>query len=202
MVAEALSARTRVPALAIAVVALAHALFFFLIMPRGGPAPRLADASAVNVQLAPPWHRPSPKTVPPQPDRGGSDKASPQTAPSVLTADTDDSRNASAPVVSQAPAGLDEGVRRSLRGLLGCDRTALLTPEERERCRDRLAAAGRQDGPSPPKLNFDRRGEFAPNADPYLARRPKNGCKLGAAGSVSVMEHEGAAAGVWCGWSF
>ncbi len=94
-------------------------------------------------------------------------------------------------------------MRQALRGLMGCEHAALagLTSEERERCRDRLGAeAGWAAGAT--RLNLDPRGAFASDSEPYLARKPKNGCKPRAAGDVGAMGEIGAAGGVACAWSF
>lgn len=103
-----------------------------------------------------------------------------------------------------APAEPSAGVSRALRGRLGCPPgdPSRLTAEERERCRAALAEAGAaRDGPSP-RLDLSRQGRIAKDPDFDLSRRPKNGCKLRAAGSRDPMGKEGAAAGVSCGWSF
>jgi hypothetical protein len=92
--------------------------------------------------------------------------------------------------------------RPALRGLLGCEHAAMLklSPEERERCEERMAHAGPGEGPA--RLNLDRRGDFGRNPETYLQRRPTKGCKARAAGDASVMGQEGVAAGVTCGWAF
>jgi hypothetical protein len=94
-----------------------------------------------------------------------------------------------------------------LRGALGCQNAALLqlTPEERERCRNKLVGSGDgRDELMGRKLNLDKKGAFARDADaePYLARKPKNGCKPRAAGDVDPMGKVGSAAGIACALSF
>ena len=110
-------------------------------------------------------------------------------------------------IPAPAPDPVGEGVRSALRGLTGCEHAAFLnlTTEERRRCEDRLAAAGGgQRGVAPTKLDLSRGGRFASERDlePYLQRRPHNGCKPRAGGDVSVMGEQGAATGLACAWSF
>lgn len=106
---------------------------------------------------------------------------------------------ASAPPINEER----EGVRKVLRGMLGCDHAALagLSPEERRRCEERLARAP---GVTIPHLNLDKGGAFAAGQDlePYLARRPKNGCKARAGGDTAPSGDKGAAAAIGCALSF
>jgi hypothetical protein len=82
--------------------------------------------------------------------------------------------------------------------------------EERERCREQFAAqAGRDRGSPPQRLDLDKGGEFAAsqNAEPYLQRRPKNGCKTRAGGDTApgpggTPGKVGAAIGIGCALSF
>ncbi|MEO8115362.1 MAG: hypothetical protein ABI655_13330 [Phenylobacterium sp.] len=92
-----------------------------------------------------------------------------------------------------------------LRGRVGCDHAALLglSRAERQDCLDRLARSEVAElGNTPAALNFDRRGDLARIPEPYLARKPRNGCKPRAGGDVGSMGEVGAAAGVGCGWAF
>jgi hypothetical protein len=94
-------------------------------------------------------------------------------------------------------------VRSTLRAALGCGHAAFLglSSEERRRCQDQLAS--RTDAPPVP-LDLDPRGLGLSdgNPEPYLSRRPKNGCKVRAGGDATPMGKEGAASGMSCGWSF
>ena len=199
MAAERRLAETRGRALAIAASAAAHALFLLWILWRLGASPHLAETPIMSVELTRPWHD---RAREPPPRRDSKPAARP---PSILTSPPDVRSSAPVPQDREVARPGEGGgaVRQALRGLLGCEHAALagLTSEERERCRERLGAqAGRADGVA--RLNLDPRGAFATEAVPYLARKPKNGCKLGAGGDVGAMGEIGAAGGVSCAWSF
>jgi hypothetical protein len=106
-------------------------------------------------------------------------------------------------VADPSPTSPNDAVRQALRGGLGCRHADLLglTTEERRRCEERTTAQA--PGPGP-KLNLDRDGAFAAgrNPEPYLARKPKNGCKLRAAGDATPAGDQGPAAGIGCAWAF
>jgi hypothetical protein len=91
--------------------------------------------------------------------------------------------------VARAPApGAPPAVAPTLRALLGCEHARVLdlSAEERERCRDRLAAEGaRARGTQAARLNLDRRGDFTANPETYLNRIPTKGCKPRVAGDVA-----------------
>ena len=98
------------------------------------------------------------------------------------------------PALAADPAA---GVSRTLRRAVGCEHADLmrLSPEERERCRERAVA----DAKTPDRrLNLDPTGRYAENPEPYLQQRPTKGCKPRAGGSVDPMGKHGAAAGVTC----
>jgi hypothetical protein len=186
--------------LAIAASVALHALVLLLLVWRLGTAPHTAEAPVMSVELTPPW----PDAVRhPAPDvRRERAAVVPKAAappaevrPMIPVPDTREANG----VVAPSPS---DGVRQALRGL-GCEHAALLglTPEERRRCQDRLAEAARRQG-GPARLNLDARGAFGREAEPYLQRRPKNGCKLRAGGDVAPMGEVGAATGVACAWSF
>jgi hypothetical protein len=199
MAAERRLAESRDRTLAIVASAAAHALFLLWILWRLGASPHLAETPVMSVELTRPWHD---RAREPPPRRNGKPAARP---PSILTSPPDDRPSAPVPETRDVtrPGEGSGAVRQALRGLLGCQHAALagLTSEERERCRERLGAeAGRAGGVA--RLNLDPSGRFATDAVPYLARKPKNGCKLGAGGDVGAMGEIGAAGGVSCAWSF
>ena len=111
--------------------------------------------------------------------------------------------------VKASSAGRTPGAARrnfivflSLVGLLSFTSVLLLalSPAERQVCLDRLAKA-----PSggPIALNLDRHGDAAgKDQEPYLARKPRNGCKIGAGGDTTPSGVQGVAAGVGCALSF
>ncbi|MDB5416974.1 MAG: hypothetical protein JWP50_393 [Phenylobacterium sp.] len=201
MVGESRPAPSRGRTLAIAASIALHALVLLLLVWRLGTAPRLAEAPVMSVELTPPW----PEAVR-RPAEAPRRRTRPAVRPKVSTAAPDDRPAITRPDL-RAPSGPvapspGDGVRQALRGL-GCEHAALLglTPEERRRCEDRLAEAARRQG-GPARLNLDVRGAFGRDAEPYLQRRPKNGCKLRAGGDVAPMGEVGAATGVACAWSF
>lgn len=186
-------------ALGIVASAAAHAVVLVLLAWHLGRAPPPAEAPAFNVELVtlPPRE---PRKPPAQGDRAARTEAALRLhiAP-VVTPSAD-----ALPIVPPPAPDGEAGVRQALRGRLGCQHAALvdLSPEERRRCQESLAVASGRPDPAAPKLNLDRRGTFAENPEPYLSRRPKNGCKVRAAGTADPMGKEGPAAGVSCAWSF
>lgn len=85
--------------------------------------------------------------------------------------------------------------RQALRGLGGCDRVTM-TREERERCEaERWARVGQ----ASPRLNLDPSGRYAKNPEPFLLRRPKDGCRARMGGDVDAMgDDSNVRAGVTC----
>ena len=167
----------------------------FMVQRHGlSPAP---ETPVMEVLLAPSLHR-RPVAEPPQrrepPPRPHAARA-PQPAP-IQLGGPDAAAPAAAAAPARPPAPL--ALRRALRGLIGCA-MADLTEDERERCEARLAA---RDGRAAPRLNLDVRGDFGRDADPYLARRPKNGCKVRAGGDVDPAGEQGPAVGIGCAWAF
>jgi type IV secretory pathway VirB10-like protein len=80
-----------------------------------------------------------------------------------------------------------------------------LTQEERARClADWEASAERAAVKWPsPQLNLDPKGRFVRETQPYLERKPKNGCKVRAGGTpVPAFGDQGVATGVACAFSF
>jgi hypothetical protein len=199
MVIEPWPARTGALALAMA----AHAVFFMLFVWRLGSTPEPAAMPVMNVELSPPWHdrTRSPRPRPPRTAGHAREPAASGPAPR-----TDDRPAAAEERVTKGAADHEpDAVRQALRRGLGCRHAGLLglTPEERRRCEDRAAAAGPAER-APPRLDLDRDGAFAAgrNPEPYLARKPKNGCKLRAAGDTTPAGDQGPAAGVGCAWAF
>ena len=188
--------------LAIAVSVVAHVLVFLALFWKFGAAPTYAELPAMNVQLAP-WPKTRPQPKPVRTQRAPA-KASPERSalPPVLARPAISPQEPS-PVPQSPPSdGEAAGVRKALRGLGGCSHADLLvlSPSERQACLDRLAKAP---GGGARALNLDRRGYAAGKAqEPYLQRKPKDGCKARAAGDTAPMGNQGAAGGVGCAWSF
>lgn len=186
--------------LAIAVSVVAHVLVLLALFWKFGSAPTYAELPAMNVQLAPrPKTRPPPK---PMKTERASAKASPERLPPVLARPAIGAQEPSP--VQQAPPleGEAASVRQALRGLGGCSHADLLamSPSERQACLDRLAKAPAGGAMA---LNLDRRGYAAGKAqEPYLQRKPRNGCKIGAGGDTTPSGVQGIAGGVGCALSF
>ena len=155
------------------------------------------ETPSMEVLLAPPiFRRPpvEPRDRPPAPPRPHAAR-SPERAP-VQRQEPGLAAPSTAPGPGEAAA--PPAVRRALRGLIGC-RLADRTDEERQRCDERLAAVEDRIGR---KLDLDPRGAFAKETAPYLARRPKNGCKARAGGDADPAGEQGAAVGIGCAWAF
>lgn len=204
MAAERRRAGAKGRSLAVAASVVAHAGFFLLLVWRLGIVPVLPETPVMNVQLATlPRDRPREAAPKPPRERAAVKPGKPAKAfiPNLVVPETSQPTGPVAPPGS----GQGEGVRQALRGLVGCERADLvsLSPEERQRCRDRQTAqTQRLQAGASPKLNFDRRGEFAANPEPYLMRRPKTGCKVRAGGDIAPMGAQGVASGLACAWSF
>lgn len=102
------------------------------------------------------------------------------------------------PSVDTAPAA---DAQRVLRNLSGCDpgRWDRLSFDARARCEAR-AQRGVADGG---RLELDPSGRYAADEQPFLSRKPKNGCRARAAGDVDGYGDSGhVRAGVGCAFSF
>ena len=189
--------------LAILASTVAHVALFTVLAWRLGTTPQVAEPPVMNVQLAR-LARP----VKPPPLVLNDRRAVPETARPTSTAalppqpTTSDDPKAQV-VAPAAPGDGDERARQALRRTLGCRDADLLnlSAEERQRCRDQLAAGA--NGAGAVGLNLDRR-DFGASKDiePYLQRRPKKGCKARAGGEAAPSGEQGAAMGVGCAWAF
>jgi hypothetical protein len=187
----------RAPAVAASLAA--HAAVIAAILWRLGATPPHAQPPIVDVQLVPPWtadYRPPPAASAPT-------TAASRAPRPILHRPAEAARPAApAPAPWPVPAPGDD-LRPALRALVGCDRAALfgLTAEEREGCRQRLAAARTTDL-KPSRLNLDPNGRYAEEAVPYLARKPHNECKPMMGGSAAPSGEQGVAFGIGCEWDF
>ncbi|MGH6909077.1 MAG: hypothetical protein ACREEG_02740 [Phenylobacterium sp.] len=188
--------------MAIAVSVLAHVLFVAWLAWRLGLAPVLQDMPVINVELAKiPHAKPKPDKTSEPPAKGST-----RAATDVIPAERPVPVPPGPTLVGPGPEAVDRGdnVRKALRGLRNCDlvRLPALSVEERERCEDRLAAAG--SGTGPVRFNLDPRGAFAGGAEPYLARHPTHGCKPRASGGVEwhALHDQSPAASVACALAF
>jgi len=191
--------------LAIAVSVVAHALAALALFWKLGAAPTYQELPAMNVQLAP-WPQAARRPPPPKPEQTQRPPAKASPAPSVLppvlSRPAVSARELGA--VPQAPPSEGEGanVRNALRGLGGCSYADMLalSPAERQGCLDKLAKAP---GGGELRLDLDGRGYAAAKTqEPYLQRKPKNGCKVGAGGSTTPSGLQGVAGGIGCALSF
>ena len=189
--------------LAIAVSVVAHALAFLALFWKLGAAPTYQELPAMYVQLASPpqaARRPPPKS--PKAQRAPAKPSSePSVLPPVLSRPAATAEEPGAVPQTPAADGEGAGVRKALRGLGGCSHADLLalSPSERQTCLDRLAKSPGGD----PALDLDKRGYAAARTqDPYLQRKPKNGCRVGAGGSTTPSGLQGVAGGIGCALSF
>lgn len=189
--------------LAILASAVAHIVLFTVLAWRLGTTPRVAEPPVMNVQLARLARPAKPPPLVPKDRRPAHETPGPtSTAASSPRPTTSDDPKAQV-IAPAAPGDGDERVRQALRRTLGCRNADLLTlsSEERQRCRDQLAAGANGGGPA--RLNLDRRGFGASkDLEPYLQRRPKKGCKARAGGDAAPSGEQGAAMGVGCAWAF
>jgi hypothetical protein len=190
--------------IAIAVSALAHVLFVAWMAWRLGVTPVLAGAPVINLELVTLPHAKLMRDKPPEPPtkvRSLRPATTPIPPERLVMVPQLPARGWTA---NPDAADRADNVRQALRGLTNCDPSRLerLSPNERERCEDRLAVAGR--GPVPGRLNLDPRGAFTGSAEPYLARRPTHGCKPRASGGVEwhTLHDEAPAASVACALAF
>jgi hypothetical protein len=207
MASESWPVRTSGRGLATALALVIHALFLLLLFWKLGDSPGRVGTQSINVELVPfPHHRPAAAPVVKKGRRAGAPPplgailhSAPGPAPTEVAPGRD------APVAAEG-----REMRSALRGLLGCRSSALvgLTPDERRRCEARMAGGAVEDRAGPaPKLNLDLHGRFASNPEPYLQRRPKNGCKVRAGGDTApgpggTPGNVGVASGVACALAF
>lgn len=188
--ARVLNGRT----VAVAASAAAHVGLFALFAWRLGETPPASEPPVMVVQLTPWPERPK---LEPSPASSRAEPARRERGPTAVRPSPAAPADAPAPaplVTDSAPVGL------ALRGLLDCRPANLdrLSSEERERCERRLAGDPALRTASGPRLNLDTSGRYAQDGEPYLARRPKKGCKVRAAGGADAMGKQGPVAGIAC----
>lgn len=178
-----------------------HAVLFVLLVRYLAPPPGYEEPPSIQVSLVPPL----------RPERAHRDLADPaqseardalaQTEPvlPVQPAATSQADGGAAPLTPSGAAPGEAEIaargRQALRGLRGCD-LARLTREERERCETERWARVPQ---VTARLNLDPTGRYAKNPEPFLSRRPKDGCRARLTGDVDPMGNDmNARAGVTC----
>ncbi len=198
MVTASPTSRRTLRALAVAGSLAAHLGFVLFLVWRLGATPYLPEQAAIQVALV--RQAPAIRKRPQPPSKAASATRATSSRNAVTRPTSPIPPTENLPEVL-APDGQSD-IRQALRGRLGCDHAKMLglTAEERARCEDRIAKVGGFSGAG--RLNLDLTGRYARDPEPYLARRPKNGCKARAAGDAGPMGNEGAAAGIACAWSF
>lgn len=86
-----------------------------------------------------------------------------------------------APIAAEGHKGAELNLPTVLRGFRECERPGL-SRDERERCESRRWA---QIEPPRMRLNLDVSGRYAENPEPFLSRRPKDGCRPRVTGDVN-----------------
>lgn len=177
--------------------AVLHAAGLFLLAHHLSQVAPHPEARAVQLSIVTLAKRPPRPERPPSEQKRQNEQQAP--APLFLPArpspPTEDVRPGSPDADSQAASG----GQRVLRGLTGCDHPRLLTAEERRACETRRWARAAPD----PRLNLDLAGRYVENPEPYLVRKPKDGCKVRATGDVGPMGDSGhGRVGIGCAFSF
>lgn len=185
-------------ALAIAASAAVHAGLFLLLAWRLGETPPVAESPVMVVELTPWPARQPPNAAPAQPQSAARrrDEREVVARPSLPPLP------GAAPPAPFATGEAQAGpAGHALRGLLDCRPSNLhrLPAKARERCERKLAGdPALRTASAGPRLNLDPSGRYVREEEPYLARRPKKGCKVRTAGDVDAMGEHGAAGGVAC----
>lgn len=180
--------------------AIFHAALLVLLVRYLAPPPVYDEPPSIQVSLVPPLRS---ERAPRDADPARSDHrgALAQTEPALPIQPLPPwppNGGAAPSTPSGAAPGEAEGAAKgllALRGLRGCD-LARLTPQDRERCEaERWARVA----PVTARLNLDPTGRYAKNPEPFLSRRPKDGCRARLTGDVDPMGNDmNARAGVTC----
>ncbi|MGA0606510.1 hypothetical protein ACO2Q0_10960 [Phenylobacterium sp. VNQ135] len=186
--------------LAIALSAAAHAGLFLLFAWRLGETPERPEPPVMIVELTPlPKRAPqAARTAPRREEPAERDRRQVTARPS-LPPPTGIAPPTPAPFETR-----DDPGGQVLRGLMDCRPANLdrLSPEARERCERRLAGDPALKSASGPGLNLDPSGRYVQEEQPYLARRPKKGCKARAGATRDPMGKQGPATGIACAMPF
>jgi hypothetical protein len=160
-----------------------------------------AATPPIELRILPPWPVQRPPAKPVAAKRAASARDSAPAAPPSVSAVA--AEPAARPVETPAPSIADaEQLRGVLRGLLGCDRPALLKEEERRACDQRAARPAM----ALSTVNPDNLARYvaAQNREPFLAKKPHNGCvlRVGDQDQGATSQGGSIAAGIACAWSF
>ena len=185
-------------ALAVAASLAIHGVLLVIFVQSLGSWAPFTDGPVMTVELAPQPHAHAshPTSLPRRKrkvTRAGANRSPEPPAP-----DSHETIRASPPPAA-APGG---GARQALRYLVGCENAAFfgLTPEERRHCEDQVIA--QRSASTSLQFNLIPRGQSVGDPEPYLNRRPRNGCKVRAAGVKAPMGQEGPATGITCARPF
>jgi len=196
-----MGARRRNAASGLAVSLLAHVLMLTALVAGLRIYQPPAPTPPIELQLLPPLdvQRPPLKPVPLK--RAASARPAAPAAPPSASAVA--AEPAARPVETPAPSVADaEQLRGVLRGLLGCERPALLKEGERRACDQRASRPAMALSTVDP----DNRARYvaAQNREPFLARKPHNGCvlRVGDQDEGTTSQGGSIAAGIACAWSF
>ena len=176
-----------------------HAILLFFLVRYLPPAPTYGEPPSIQVSLVPPPRsgRAARDAAPTRsPNRDALARAQP-VLPIQPLAPLSPNGGVAPFTTSATPGEAGVGAKglQALRGLRGCD-LARLTPEERERCETERWARVQ---PVTPRLNLDPTGRYAKNPEPFLSRRPTDGCRARLTGDVDPMGNDMAGrAGITC----
>jgi hypothetical protein len=167
--------------------AVAIHLLFLLLMLTVRPSVSSRASPIVDLELAPwalpPQPRSSRRSRAPAPPR--SEPSPTVMAPAPSAAPIPNTAPAREPPAPPAAPAASPNLGAILRGSVGCDFTGILSPAEREACRERLAK-GRSSAPGGalPAVRPEAKAAFDAGAkrddwihQPFLAEKPKNGCR-------------------------
>jgi hypothetical protein len=196
-----MGARRRNAAGGLALSLLAHALALTALIAGLRVYQPPAATPPIELQLLPPLfaQRPPVKPVPSKP--AASTRAAAPAAPPSASAVA--AAPAARPVETPEPSIANaEQLRGVLRGLLGCDRPATLKEDERRACDQRASRPAMALSTVDP----DNRARYvaAQNREPFLAKKPHNGCvlRVGDQDEGTTSQGGSIAAGIACAWSF
>jgi hypothetical protein len=173
--------------IALGFAAAVHLLVLLLILTRH---PLLSPtAPVIDLELAPRATLPELPSVPARRAPGRPSAARPTPPAAILPREAPQDLNAPPPIALPAPApaapAASPNLGAALRGSVGCGFADILSPAEREACRERLAK-GRSSDPAGalPAVSPQARAAFDAGArrddwihQPFLAEKPKNGCR-------------------------
>ena len=201
------SSRRRVLLAATAASLAVHGFVYVMLTPSPGTRRSYPEQRSVQIELLPPSPV-SRRIVLSEKSKRGTRYSSPITSslPGAVPTKVEVPRSAesvSGDELVSSPAGTAVAPAPNLRLSDGCDLQRLTAAERRACERQQLAEASRKARPLQVTEDLSQGGRFAPRETlPYLARDPKNGCKVKTGGGSGVGMKDPMAAGVACKFSF